>query len=234
MKFGTSRRLAKIKKADVITYTIEIFIVIFGITVAYQLNVLYEDAKDLKLEKAAIEKVRTELELNIIEFEKLIDDRLELIENENQLAQILYSDGYLYSEDDLENQEISKYLFAINKTYKPNLQFEGLNYYINTNYTTSNSDLKNSLLTLKNKYVALKEVAQYYTSMKEKYYNDFLIKDVDFGLQKVVNYERIKSIEFKNLILNLIENEIELNRLLDEANTVAIDIVDLDIKEKIK
>ncbi|WP_421976620.1 hypothetical protein [Roseivirga seohaensis] len=234
MKFGTSRRLAKIKKADVITYTIEIFIVIFGITVAYQLNVLYEDSKDLKLEKAAIEKVRTELELNITEFDKLIDERLELIENENQLAQILYSGGYLYAEDDLENQEISKYLFAINKTYKPNLQFEGLNYYINTNYTTSNSDLKNSLLTLKNKYVALKEVAQYYTSMKEKYYNDFLIKDVDFGLQKVVNYERIKSIEFKNLILNLIENEIELNRLLEEANNIAIDIVDLNIKEKLK
>ncbi|KOF01813.1 hypothetical protein AWW67_16405 [Roseivirga seohaensis] len=234
MKFGTSRRLAKIKKADVITYTIEIFIVIFGITVAYQLNVLYEDSKDLKLEKAAIEKVRTELELNITEFDKLIDERLELIENENQLAQILYSGGYLYAEDDLENQEISKYLFAINKTYKPNLQFEGLNYYINTNYTTSNSDLKNSLLTLKNKYVALKEVAQYHTSMKEKYYNDFLIKDVDFGLQKVVNYERIKSIEFKNLILNLIENEIELNRLLEEANNIAIDIVDLNIKEKLK
>lgn len=234
MKFGTSRRLAKIKKADVITYTIEIFIVIFGITVAYQLNVLYEDSKDLKLEKAAIEKVRTELELNITEFDKLIDERLELIKNENQLAQILYSGGYLYAEDDLENQEISKYLFAINKTYKPNLQFEGLNYYINTNYTTSNSDLKNSLLTLKNKYVALKEVAQYHTSMKEKYYNDFLIKDVDFGLQKVVNYERIKSIEFKNLILNLIENEIELNRLLEEANNIAIDIVDLNIKEKLK
>ena len=233
MKFGTSRRLSKVKKADVITYMIEIFIVIFGITVAYQLNVVYEDSKDLKLEKGAIEKVHTELELNIIEFESLADERLELLENENQLAQILYSDGYLYSEGSLENEEISKYLFAINKTYKSNLQFEGLNFYLNTNYTTSNSDLKNDLITLKNKYTALKEVAQYHASMKEKYYNDFLIKDVDFGLQKVVSFDRIKSVEFKNLILNLIENEIELNRLLQEAHEVALDI-DENLEAKIR
>ncbi|WP_323756826.1 hypothetical protein [Roseivirga sp.] len=233
MKFGTSRRLAKVKKADVITYMIEIFIVIFGITVAYQLNVVYEDSKDLKLEKGAIEKVHTELELNIIEFESLADERLELLENENQLAQILYSDGYLYTEGSLENEEISKYLFAINKTYKSNLQFEGLNFYLNTNYTTSNSDLKNDLITLKNKYTALKEVSQYHASMKEKYYNDFLIKDVDFGLQKVVSFDRIKSVEFKNLILNLIENEIELNRLLQEAHEVALDI-DENLEAKIR
>ena len=224
MKFGTSRRLAKIKKADVITYTIEIFIVIFGITVAYQLNVLYEDSKDLKLEKGAIEKVHTELELNMKDFESLLDERKELLENENQLAQILYSDGYLYTEGDLENEEISKYLFAINKTYKPNIQFEGLNFYLNTNYTSGNSSIKNDLITLKNKYIALKEVALYHASMKEKYYNDFLIKDVDFGLRKVVSYDRIKSVEFKNLILNLIENEIELNRLLEEVHEVALDI----------
>ncbi|KYG78923.1 hypothetical protein [Roseivirga echinicomitans] len=233
MKFGTSRRLSKVKKADVITYMIEIFIVIFGITVAYQLNVIYEDSKDLKLEKSALENVHAEHELNMNEFESLIDERLELLENENQLAQILYSDGYLYTEGDLENEEISKYLFAINKTFKANHQFEGINFYLNTNYSTNNADLKNDLITIKNKYIALKEVAQNHVSMKEKYYNDFLIKDVDFGLQKVVSFDRIKSVEFKNLILNLIENEIELSRLLDELYVFSIDL-DTKLEEKIR
>jgi len=35
--------------------------------------------------------------------------------------------------------------------------------------------------------MALKEVTQYHASMKEKYYNDFLIKNVEYGLQKVVS-----------------------------------------------
>lgn len=60
MKFGTSRRL---KSGNFFTYVMEIFIVIFGITVAYQLNVYYEDKKDDKLEIAAIEKLYTENDL---------------------------------------------------------------------------------------------------------------------------------------------------------------------------
>jgi hypothetical protein len=225
VKFGTSRRLSKVKQADVITYLVEIFIVIFGITVAYQLNVFYEDKKDLKLERGAIEKVHTENELNMMQFESLVDERKQLEEDTRQLARILFSGG------NLEDEDISHYLFDINKTYKPNIQFEGLNFYLNTNYTTDNSALKNDLITLKNKYIELREVAQYYVTMKEKYYSEFLVKDVDFGEEKIITLSKIKSVEFKNLVVNLLSNEIELNTLLEEVYGVANDI-DLELEDK--
>ena len=221
VKFGTSRRLGKVKKATVATYLIEIFIVIFGITVAYQLNVYYEDKKDLKLEVAAIEKLHTENEANISNFESMIEDRFTMEEDTRQLARILFSGG------NLEDDSISHYLFDINRTYKPILQYEGLNFYLNTNYTNKNTDLKNELISLKNYYLELRELVQYYVRMKEKYYSEFLVSEVDFGEERIISLEKIKSVEFKNLVVNLLSNEIDLNSLFEEAYQKALDVDEL-------
>ena len=208
VKFGTSRRL---KRKDVYTYIMEIFIVIFGITVAYQLNVYYEDQKDVKLEKAAIQKVETENGKNLQFFETIIGDRHQLEDDTQQLARILFSGG------NLEQDSISHYLFDINKTYKPVLQMEAIDFYLNTNYTNKNADLKSELITLKSYYQQLKDVTDYYVRMKEKYYSDFLVSEVDFGEEKIIKLDRIKSVEFKNLVVNLLSNEMELNSLFDLA-----------------
>ena len=208
VKFGTSRRL---KKGDIYTYLMEIFIVIFGITVAYQLNVYYEDKKDLRLEKAAIEKLQSENDKNLEFFEDIIDDRLKLEDDTRELARILFSGG------NLEDDSISHYLFDINRTHKPNLQTEALNFYLNTNYTNKNSDLKSELITLKSYYQQLKDVVDYYVRMKEKYYSDFLVTEVDFGEERIISLDKIKSVEFKNLVVNLLSNELELNNLFDLA-----------------
>lgn len=218
VKFGTSRRLSKIKKATLATYLIEIFIVIFGITVAYQLNVYYEDKKDLKLEDAAIEKLKAENESNISSFESMIEDRFTMEEDTRQLARILFSGG------NLQEDSISHYLFDINRTYKPILQYEGLNFYLNTNYTNKNTDLKNELITLKNYYLELRDLVQYYVRMKEKYYSEFLVSEVDFGEERIISLEKIKSVEFKNLVVNLLSNEIDLNALFEEAYQKALDV----------
>ncbi len=61
VKIGTSRRLQKsgsakkLRQRDVFIYVMEVLLIIFGITVAYQLNIFYEDKKDMRLEIAAIE-----------------------------------------------------------------------------------------------------------------------------------------------------------------------------------
>ncbi|GAB5523306.1 MAG: hypothetical protein Roseis2KO_11780 [Roseivirga sp.] len=226
VKFGTSRRLSKVNKASLVTYLIEIFIVIFGITVAYQLNVYYEDKKDLKLEISAIEKLHTENESNINQFESLIEDRFELAENTTELARILFSGG------NLEDDDISHYLFDINKVFKPIIQFEGMNFYLNTNYTNKNSDLKNELISLKNYYLELRDLIQNYVRMKEKYYSEFLVSEVDFGEERIIKFDKIKSVEFKNLVVNLLSNENDLNTLFATAYEKALD-VDLLIEEKL-
>ena len=184
---------------------------IFGITVAYQLNVYYEDKKDLKLENSAIERVLSENIANQTAFENLIGSRLKLERDTRQLAR------FLFAGDALSEDSISHYLFDINRTHKPIMQMEALNFYLNTNYTNRNSDLKSDLLTLKGLYLELRDVVDYYVRMKEKYYGDFLVSDVDFGEEKIVSLDKIKSVEFKNLVVNLLSNELELNQLFDKV-----------------
>ncbi len=221
VKFGTSRRL---KRNDVYTYLMEIFIVIFGITAAYQLNVYYEDKKDLKLEKAAIERVSDENENNMQVFESLIEKRQKLEEDTRQLARFLFAGG------DLEVDSISHYLFDINRTHKPITQMEALNFYLNSNYTNKNSDLKSTLIKIKASYLELKDVVEYYVRMKEKYYSDFLVSDVDFGEEKIIALDKIESVEFKNLVVNLLSNELELNALFSRVYGLSIEL-DEAIKE---
>ncbi len=199
----------------------EVFIVIFGITVAYQLNVYYDDKKDLRLENTAIEKLHNENELNLTTFESLIDERLQIEDDTRELARILYAGQFM------QDDSLALYLFEINQTYKPLFQIEAINFYLNTNYTNKNSDLKNELITLKSNYLQLRDVVEYYVRMKEKYYNDFLVSDVDFGEEKILSLDRIKSVEFKNLVVNLLANEIELNALFDKTYGMAIRLDDL-------
>ncbi len=223
VKFGTSRRL---KKNNFLTYVMEIFIVIFGITVAYQLNIFYENQKDNRLEIAAIDKLHTENESNIAEFKSLIEDRLRLEDDTRQLARILFSGG------NLEDDSISHYLFDINQTHRPRIQYEGLNFYLNTNYNDKNTDLKNELISLKNYYIELRELVTDYVRMKEKYYGEFLVSEVDFGEEKILTLNKIKSVEFKNLVVNLLSNEIDLNTLFESAYQKAVDI-DAIVEEKL-
>lgn len=223
VKFGTSRRL---KRNDVYTYMMEIFIVIFGITAAYQLNIYYEDQKDLKLEKAAIERVADENESNMDIFEDLIENRQKLEEDTRQLAR------FLFVGEDLEVDSIAHYLFDINRTYKPITQMEALNFYLNSNYTNKNSDLKSELIKIKASYLELKDVVEYYVRMKEKYYSDFLVSDVDFGEEKIISLDKIQSVEFKNLVVNLLSNELELNALFSKVYGQSI-ILDEIIDEKL-
>ena len=232
VKIGTSRRLKKsaaskkLRRRDFFTYFMEVLLIIFGISVAYQLNVYYEGQKDLQLEKAALRKVYRENETNMENFYNIVPSRNELQEDTRELARILFSGGLL------EDDNIGTYLFNINRTYKPIIQLEAINFYLNTNYTNRNSDVKSELITLKSKYLELRDVVDYYVRMKEKYYSEFLVSDVDFGEEKIISYEKIKSVEFKNLVVNLLANEQELNRLFEDTFELALDLDEM-IEEKL-
>ena len=224
VKIGTSRRLRKsaaskkLQRRDIFTYLMEVVLIIFGITVAYQLNVYYEGQKDLQLERAAIEKVHNENETNMNYFEETIDDRHTLEDDTRELARILFSGG------NLEDFYIDEYLFNINKVIKPVVQLEAINFYLNTNYTNRNSDIKSELITLKSKYLELRDVVDSYVRLKEKYYSDFLVTEVDFGEERILKYDKIKSVEFKNLVINLLAIEQELNQLFNESYARSIDL----------
>lgn len=233
VKLGTSRRLQKsgsakkLRRRDIFIYVMEVVLIIFGITVAYQLNVFYEDKKDLQLEYSAIDKLHNENEINLTTFLSIAEERHQLEEDTRQLARILFSGG------NLAEDSISHYLFDINKTYKPLFQIEAINFYLNTNYTNKNSDLKSELITLKSAYLELRDVIDYYVRIKEKYYSDFLVSEVDFGEERIISEEKIKSVEFKNLVINLLSNEQRLNELFDRSLGLAQDI-DVVIENKLE
>ena len=212
------RIFGRVKKKDFLSYLMEVFIVIFGITIAYQLNVFYEDQKDLKLEKAAIEKLQKENLSNINEFQSLLENRFKIEDDTRQLARILFSGG------NLADNNLSQYLFDINRTFKPYIQLEGMNFYLNSNYTDKNTDLKNELISLKNLYVELKDLVARYMLMKEKYYSEFLISEVDFGEERILSFEKIKSVEFKNLVVSILSHEINLNSIFETAYQKSVDI----------
>lgn len=227
VKIGTSRRLSKVspsgkklRRRDIFIYLMEVVLIIFGITVAYQLNVFYENKKDGTLEISAIEKVYSENATNLITFESIIDERLQLEEDTRQLARILFSGG------NLAEDSISHFLFDINKTYKPIFQVEAINFYLNTNYTDKHTELKSELIILKGTLLELRDVVEFYVRMKEKYYNDFLVTEVDFGEERIISDKKIKSVEFKNLVINLLSNEQTLNELFDKAYGLALNLDD--------
>ena len=80
-------------------------------------------------------------------------------------------------------------------------------------------------MSLKNYYIELTGLLTDYVRMKEKYYGEFLVSQVDFGEEKILSLEKIESVEFKNLVVNLLSNEIDLNTLFETAyqKSIAID-----------
>jgi len=82
--------------------------------------------------------------------------------------------------------------------------------------------LKSELITLKGTLLQLRDVVQTYVRIKEKYYNDFLVTEVDFGEERILSETKIKSVEFKNLVINLLSNEQTLNELFDKAYGISL------------
>lgn len=66
-----------------------------------------------------------------------------------------------------------------------------------------------------------------YVRMKKKYYDEFLVSQVDFGEEKILSLEKIESVEFKNLVVNLLSNEIDLNTLFETAYQKSVEVDDI-------
>ena len=64
------RLIRFIQKINWKIYLMELVIVILGITIAYQLNIVYEDRVNHKLELSALENLKKENEINLEEFEE--------------------------------------------------------------------------------------------------------------------------------------------------------------------
>ena len=214
-------------KSNFRIYFMELVIVILGISIAYQVNVYYEQGLNRQLELTAIENLRQENEINIQEFKSLEAYR-ERITNKSVALMKLLKQAQPISKDSAE-----AYVFWLVQTSTPDLQQEASNFYLSSNYGNSNLELKNQLLTLKTYIQELMDMSEGYKDRKYADYMRFLQDAVDFDERKVVNLEKIRSVSFKNIIWNQTSDEFELNRLYKQA-TKKLDEVQLLVEEVLK
>ncbi|GAB5523308.1 MAG: hypothetical protein Roseis2KO_11800 [Roseivirga sp.] len=214
------RLLRLLKKFNWKIYLMELVIVIVGITIAYQVNIYYEKGINRQLELTAIENLHKENQINLEEFKSLEAYRKRISSETRSVFQLL-------GKQDVVKDSLEAHLFYLVQTSTPDLQQEASNFYLNSNYSNANVQLKNELLTLKTYLQELLSVSNGYQQRKSQDFFGFLRDAVDFPKRKVVNMDKLTSLEFKNILWNQGSDEVELNRLYKQASDKLIKVQSL-------
>ena len=215
------RLMRLLAKVNWKVYLMELFIVILGITIAYQVNVIYERGINQRLELTAIENLRQENEINITEFNSLEAYRKRITEKSERLFALLRK------EQPLSKDSVEAYLFWLVQTSTPDLQQEASNFYLSSNYGNRNLELKNQLLTLKTYLQELMDMSEGYKQSKSRDFMTYLRDAVDFDEREVVDIEKLRSLSFKNILWNQTADEYELNRLYKQAKDKLSEVQEL-------
>ncbi len=211
----------KLRGRIISIYTMELLIVILGITIAFQVQLYYEGNVEERLEESAIQKLYLENELNLSEFESLQAYRVNMEQNTRILLAILDS-PFKNNVDSLSN-----YLFDLQRISTPDLQEQSMNFYLNSNFTINESALAEELISLRNLYQELKDLTDHYWEKKSKYFFDYLKDEVDFANRQILSIQKLSSLEFRNDIWSLFLDEIEQNRLYKESYDMLIKVQEL-------
>ncbi len=211
----------KLRGRIISIYTMELLIVILGITIAFQVQVLYERKVERRQEQSAIQKLYLENDLNLAEFESLQAYRFTMEQNTRILLAILDS-PFNTNRDSLSN-----YIFDLHRISTPDLQEQSMDFYLNSNFTSNEPELAEELISLRTIYQELRDLTDHYWEKKSKYYFDHLKDEVDFSNRRILSTNKLASMEFKNDIWSLFLDEIEQNRLYKEAYDRLIRVQDL-------
>lgn len=201
-----------LKSRNIKVYTMELVIVILGISIAYQLNIINENRINNKLELNIVKNLDKEIQINIAEFKSLEAYRKRITEDSDQFLHLLRSTS-------ISIDTANKYVFRLVQTSTPDLQQQATTSYLSSNHGNSNIELKNELLALQTYFQELLDLSEGYKDRKQQDYMGYLRTSVDFPEKKVINVKSIRSVEFKNIVWNLATDEYELNRLYSQASS---------------
>ncbi|WP_139135380.1 hypothetical protein [Roseivirga sp. 4D4] len=189
----------------------ELFIVILGISIAYQLNIVNERRINNRLELNVIKNLNKEVQINIAEFQSLERYRERITKDAERLLRLL-------DKAPISIDSANEYVFRLVQTSTPDLQRQAANSYLSSNYGESNTALKNEFLSLETYLQELLEMSDGYRIRKEQDYMRYLRNSVDFARRKVTDIEMIRALAFKNIVWNMVADEYELNRLYNQAS----------------
>ena len=167
-------------------YLMELLIVILGITIAFQVQVIYEDKQDRNREITALERLHNENDLNLTEFESLMPYRMNMEQN-TRMLQIMLDSPFGNNADSLSN-----YLFTLQRVSTPDLPEESMEAYLNGNFKLRNQDLSRELQKLKGLYLELKELTSHYWEKKNEYFYNPIKDEVDFTQRQIISTEKLQ------------------------------------------
>lgn len=125
----------KIKARMLTIYTMELLIVILGISIAFQVQVYYEGKVEERQEQSAIQKLYLENELNLSKFESLQAYRFNMEQNTRILLAILDS-PFKSNKDSLSN-----YIFDLQRISTPDFQEQSMDFYLSSSLNENESEL---------------------------------------------------------------------------------------------
>lgn len=203
-----SYKFGKLKKLG--TYVIELFIVVLGVSIAFQLNVWNDQRKETLTKAHLLENFISEDNINQAE----IDSSLSRFDASVQTGLAVME----LVKDRSSNLDSIRGLLA--KLYQiswPDLNTTHLDNYLS--YTSAASPLREELLVMKGGYIALDDLIKTYIEQKQSKYFDYLSDAVDMTDNLVIVDESyIFDVKFRNYLMILTAYETSMSEVLGEIS----------------
>ncbi len=187
------------KKINWLVHFIELLVVIIGITIAFQLNVLKENSKNNKKEKTYLKSLQDDLDVDIEKLDTLIQLNEQKIHYFNRLISMCF-------QPDQRNDSL--FFFVSMNYYSVPFQSQSISYSSLSN--SGNLDLiadyglRTQIVSLyEQKYEALQLYDKVLMNYSESYYNKYGIENIRHTSYNKVDTGFLSDYVFHNLIFSL-------------------------------
>jgi len=200
MKILRAKINGELQKQNWMAYIIELIIVILGVSVAFQLNVRKSQFDEKSMKNYLTNNLIAENQTNLDEFNLLSSFRKDSEDEVKVLLNLLVSNNLELNKYKIENSIIS----IINIREEP-IQTAYLEAYLN-NYLEDYT-LNTELLKLKSTFQELIGHRKRYYDWKKEHLWEYLIEDIDLVNNKILSFEKIGKIQFRNSLMFLLALE---------------------------
>ena len=179
------------KKAG--SYLMELFIVIVGVSIAFQLSLWNDTRRSNEIENHLLQSFVNENQLNQAEIDSTVSNIEYTLKANPKLIEML--------KDDMADIDSIRLIMAsLYSISWPEITSAHLNNYLE--FESAISPLKEEMLVLKTHYNSVEELLNVYIDQKQQKYFDYLSDVVDMtdGL-KLLNEEKLRDIQFRNNLL---------------------------------
>ncbi len=208
---------------SIFKYLGELFIVVIGISIAFQLNVWNDSRKNRQLEKDLLQSFMIENQLNQVEIDSSLIRVQQAIESNLKLIEMLKSKKP-------NRDSIRLQLSILYQISWPDLTTTHLENFLNFN--SSNTQLREEMLVLKTGYAGHKDLIKTYIEQKQLKYFDFLSDAVDMtSMLEIVDEDKVFSIQLRNNIMVISAYEVSLQEIYNRIASSQRKIVLLVFEE---